>query len=87
MRSGCIGLAHIGHHLAADLLAAGHVVAVHDLDRGAADELVAVGAAEYATVGKLLEEACGTDLRAPGFPETLEEYLATMPRATPEVAT
>jgi 3-hydroxyisobutyrate dehydrogenase len=36
--------------------------------------------AEYAMVGKLLEEACGTDLRAPGFPETLEEYLATMPR-------
>jgi len=36
--------------------------------------------AEYAMVGKLLEEACGTDLRAPGFPETLEEYLAMMPR-------
>ena len=43
------------------------------------------GATEYAQVAKLLEEACGTDLRAPGFPETLEEYLATMPRATPEV--
>ena len=43
------------------------------------------GAAEYAQVAKLLEEACGTDLRAPGFPETLEEYLAMMPRATPEV--
>ena len=43
------------------------------------------GAAEYAKVAKLLEEACGTDLRAPGFPETLEEYLAMMPRATPEV--
>lgn len=38
------------------------------------------GGAEYAMVAKLLEEACGTDLRAPGFPETLEEYLATMPR-------
>ena len=41
------------------------------------------GTAEYAMVAKLLEEACGTDLRAPGFPETLEDYLATMPRATP----
>jgi 3-hydroxyisobutyrate dehydrogenase len=40
------------------------------------------GRAEYALVAKLLEEACGTDLRAPGFPETLEEYLETMPRAT-----
>jgi 3-hydroxyisobutyrate dehydrogenase len=42
------------------------------------------GAAEYAMVAKLLEEACHTDLRAAGFPETLEEYLATMPRATRE---
>lgn len=42
------------------------------------------GAAEYAMVAKLLEEACHTDLRAPGFPETLEEYLLMMPRATPE---
>lgn len=39
------------------------------------------GQAEYAMVAKLLEEACGTDLRAPGFPTTLEEYLAMMPRA------
>ncbi len=39
------------------------------------------GGAEYAMVAKLLEEACGTDLRAPGFPTTLKEYLATMPRA------
>ena len=36
--------------------------------------------AEYAMVGKLLEDACGTDLRAPGFPETLEAYLEMMPR-------
>ena len=41
------------------------------------------GSAEYAMVARLLEEACGTDLRAPGFPETLKEYLATMPRAVP----
>jgi len=39
------------------------------------------GRAEYAMVAKLLEEACGTDLRAPGFPTTLEEYLERMPRA------
>ncbi len=44
------------------------------------------GAAEYAMVAKLLEEACGTDLRAPGFPETLEEYLESMPRATGETS-
>jgi 3-hydroxyisobutyrate dehydrogenase len=39
------------------------------------------GSAEYAKVAKLLEEACDVDLRAPGFPATLEDYLATMPRA------
>ncbi len=39
------------------------------------------GQAEYAMVAKLLEEACGTDLRAPGFPTSLEEYLERMPRA------
>lgn len=44
------------------------------------------GEAEYAMVAKLLEEACGTDLRAPGFPETLEEYLESMPRATGETS-
>ncbi len=44
MRIGCIGLGHIGYHLAADLVAAGHAVTVHDLDRDAADELAAAGA-------------------------------------------
>jgi 3-hydroxyisobutyrate dehydrogenase len=38
------------------------------------------GDAEYAMSARLLEEACRTDLRAPGFPETLEEYLERMPR-------
>jgi 3-hydroxyisobutyrate dehydrogenase len=42
------------------------------------------GDAQYAMVAKLLEEACGTDLRAPGFPTTLEEYLERMPRTTVE---
>jgi hypothetical protein len=32
-------------------------------------------------VARLLETACGVDLRAPGFPADLDEYLATMPRA------
>jgi len=35
-------------------------------------------------VAKLFEEACGTDLRAPGFPETLAKYLAAMPRTQRE---
>jgi 3-hydroxyisobutyrate dehydrogenase len=40
------------------------------------------GGAGSPMVARLLEEACGLDLRAPGFPADLDEYLATMPRAT-----
>jgi len=40
------------------------------------------GTAGSPMVARLLEEACGLDLRAPGFPADLDEYLATMPRAT-----
>jgi 3-hydroxyisobutyrate dehydrogenase len=35
-------------------------------------------------VARLLEEACHTELRAPGFPATLDEYLESMPRAERE---
>jgi 3-hydroxyisobutyrate dehydrogenase len=40
------------------------------------------GGAGSPMVARLLEEACGLDLRAPGFPADLDEYVATMPRAT-----
>lgn len=40
------------------------------------------GSAGSPMVARLLETACGIDLRAPGFPQSLDEYLATMPRAT-----
>ena len=39
------------------------------------------GTAGSPMVARLLEDACGTDLRAPGFPATLEDYLEVMPRA------
>ena len=39
------------------------------------------GSAGSPMVARLLETACGIDLRAPGFPADLDEYLATMPRA------
>jgi len=39
------------------------------------------GSAGSPMVARLLETACGVDLRAPGFPADLDEYLATMPRA------
>ena len=41
---GFIGLGHLGVHLAASLLRAGHTVTVHDLDPGASASLVAAGA-------------------------------------------
>ena len=39
------------------------------------------GSAGSPMVARLLETVCGVDLRAPGFPADLDEYLATMPRA------
>ena len=39
------------------------------------------GSAGSPMVARLLETACGVELRAPGFPADLDEYLATMPRA------
>ena len=44
MRYGFIGLGHLGGHLAASLIRGGFAVAVHDLDREAADPLLALGA-------------------------------------------
>lgn len=41
---GFIGLGHLGRHLAAGLLRAGHAVTVHDLDAGASAALVDAGA-------------------------------------------
>lgn len=40
------------------------------------------GSAGSPMVARLLEEACHTDLRANGFPASLEEYLESMPRAS-----
>ena len=39
------------------------------------------GKAHSPMVAKLLETACGLELRAPGFPANLDDYIATMPRA------
>jgi 3-hydroxyisobutyrate dehydrogenase len=44
MRIGCVGIGNIGRHLAANLLAAGFDVTVHDLDRSACAALEAAGA-------------------------------------------
>ena len=44
MRYGFVGLGHLGRHLAMSLVRAGFDVTVHDLDRNAADTLVAAGA-------------------------------------------
>jgi 3-hydroxyisobutyrate dehydrogenase len=52
---------------------------VEQLNLRARDEFG--GSAGSPMVAQLLENACGLNLRAPGFPESLEEYLATMPRA------
>ena len=43
MRIGCVGLGHIGYHFAANLLAAGHEVTVHDIRPEVAEPLLAAG--------------------------------------------
>jgi len=44
MKIGCVGLGNIGRHLAANLIAAGFEVVVHDLNSEAGVPLVAAGA-------------------------------------------
>lgn len=44
MRMGFIGLGNLGKHLAASLLREGFTVTVHDLDKSAAEDLLAAGA-------------------------------------------
>ncbi|HUG60885.1 MAG TPA: NAD(P)-dependent oxidoreductase [Methylomirabilota bacterium] len=56
MRYGFIGLGHLGRHLAGNLLKAGFAVTVHDLDRVAADGLVAAGAVFRDDVASLAAE-------------------------------
>ena len=58
MRYGFVGLGHLGRHLAMSLVRAGFQVTVHDLDPGAANELVAAGAR---LVGNPAEAADGSD--------------------------
>ena len=50
-RVGFIGLGHLGGHLAASLVRAGHAVTVHDLDRSLGDALVAAGASWGTSAG------------------------------------
>ncbi len=53
MRYGFIGLGNLGRHLAANLARAGIAVAVHDLDRSAADIALAAGATWSASIEEL----------------------------------
>ena len=57
MRYGFIGLGHLGRHLAANLVRGGFDVGVYDLDRRAADGVVAAGGHWVASV-PALAQAC-----------------------------
>ncbi|MEX2297445.1 MAG: NAD(P)-dependent oxidoreductase [Dongiaceae bacterium] len=58
MKYGFIGLGHLGRHLARSLVGAGFELSVHDLDRNAAEPLIAAGA-RWASSPK--EAATGAD--------------------------
>lgn len=53
LRCGFIGLGHIGKHLAASLLRNGFAVSVHDLNKSAAEPLIASGATWAGTIGEV----------------------------------
>jgi len=53
MRYGFIGLGHLGRHLAINLIRGGFPVSVHDLQRDAADPVLAAGAQWAASVPEL----------------------------------
>ena len=59
MRYGFIGLGHLGKHLAANLARGGFDVAVHDLQRPAADMALAAGAQWAASVPELAARCDG----------------------------
>lgn len=58
MRYGFIGLGNLGKHLAVNLARGGFAVGVHDLNRGAADAVLAAGATWANSIGAL---AAGCD--------------------------
>lgn len=55
MRYGFIGLGHLGKHLAVNLARGGFAVGVHDLQRDAADTVLAAGATWASSVAALAE--------------------------------
>ena len=57
MKIGFIGLGNVGHKLASNLLDHGQNLMVRDIDRSAADDLLAKGAV-WAESGKVMAQAC-----------------------------
>ncbi|MCB9393866.1 MAG: NAD(P)-dependent oxidoreductase [Acidimicrobiaceae bacterium] len=56
-RVGYIGLGHLGGHLAAGLVRAGHQLTVHDLDPARGDALVASGARRASSIAEVAGES------------------------------
>ena len=75
MKIGFIGLGNVGAPLAANLLRAGHALTVNDLERGAANDLLAAGA-EWADSPRALAagaEAVITSLPSPAAVRSVME--------------
>lgn len=58
MKVGFVGLGQMGHGMASNLLRAGHDVAVYNRSPGKADDLIARGARNAASIA----EVCGSDV-------------------------
>ncbi|MSQ27055.1 MAG: NAD(P)-dependent oxidoreductase [Dehalococcoidia bacterium] len=69
MKIGFIGLGTMGHHMAANLMAAGHTLVVHDLRREAAARHLASGATWAETPAEVAEQTDVVFTSLPGPPE------------------
>src|SRR5438128_11951266 len=82
-RLGVIGAGNIGGAIAANLLADGHAVVVHDTDRARVDALVRIGAARADTTAAVAarSEITFTSLPGPAIMEAVAEaWLSEAPR-------
>ena len=74
MRHGFIGLGHLGGHLATSLVRQGFPLTVHDRNRGAAESLIAKGAA-WAETPRVLAAGCDVVITCLPSPAVSEAVL------------
>ena len=81
---GFVGVGLMGHGMAKNLLAQGYpVTVIANRNRGAVDDLIALGAAEAASLEELANTATVIHLCLPGSPQVESVVASLMPAMTP----